>query len=506
MEEEADNDDYTINLLLKKNYNSKKKKREKTSVEEIQKLRNVSPYFSQNPTPQILKGCVGKKTYDKDSEKSTKRLDFSKGKKNIDEILTEFCYKREDDVNNNNKKVDFDLVRDDRLKRKIEEFDNEATGNLFVDDKVYEEMGNCKKKKKDQKNVQVRFVSPYFVQSKRAEDVLKTKDEEKEEVVVVKKKTSKKKPRKKARPSPCLSENAQRLDGGDLLGSKKKSKKSTKKARRLPAPSLSATEKLDEAYMRKDSNNTWKPPQSHYLLLQEQHFSDPWRVIVICMLLNRTSGRQVRGVISDFFKLCPDAKTATEVVTEELEKVIQRLGLHQKRAKMVQRFSQEYLEDGWTHVTQLHGVGKYAADAYAIFCTGKWDRVKPVDHMLNKYWEYLCKIREYREDLFGRNELRSEVGVLGEGKSEIKIATAYTYLNQSFRTSNYSSLLPVPPPSLVEIIAKNGWDSIGDSNAKILNQRWKHVMIAEAEAYLQRCELVRYQTKIMLDTLAYTNV
>lgn len=33
--------------------------------------------------------------------------------------------------------------------------------------------------------------------------------------------------------------------------------------------------------------------------------------------------------------------------------------------------------------------GRYAADAYAIFCTGKWNEVKPKDHVLNKYWDFL---------------------------------------------------------------------------------------------------------------------
>lgn len=32
---------------------------------------------------------------------------------------------------------------------------------------------------------------------------------------------------------------------------------------------------------------------------------------------------------------------------------------------------------------------RYAADAYAIFCTGKWDQVRPNDHMLNHYWKFL---------------------------------------------------------------------------------------------------------------------
>ncbi|KAL9689474.1 hypothetical protein QQ045_009860 [Rhodiola kirilowii] len=29
------------------------------------------------------------------------------------------------------------------------------------------------------------------------------------------------------------------------------------------------------------------------------------------------------------------------------------------------------------------------ADAYAKFCTGKWEQVIPTDHMLNKYWDIL---------------------------------------------------------------------------------------------------------------------
>ncbi|GLU17349.1 hypothetical protein SLE2022_337200 [Rubroshorea leprosula] len=160
-----------------------------------------------------------------------------------------------------------------------------------------------------------------------------------------------------------------------------------------PTNVLSASQKRDEAYMRKTPDNTWKPPRSEKGLLQEDHAHDPWRVLVICMLLNKTSGRQTKGLISDFFTLCPDAKTCTDIATEEIEKLITPLGLQKKRAVALQRFSQEYLSESWTHVTQLHGVGKYAADAYAIFCTGKWDRVRPTDHMLNYYWDFLQSIR-----------------------------------------------------------------------------------------------------------------
>ncbi|KAL6319129.1 hypothetical protein AAG906_011209 [Vitis piasezkii] len=50
--------------------------------------------------------------------------------------------------------------------------------------------------------------------------------------------------------------------------------------------------KLKVAYRRKSPDNNWKPPPSHFHLLQEDHYHDPWRVMVICMLLNCTSGLQ----------------------------------------------------------------------------------------------------------------------------------------------------------------------------------------------------------------------
>lgn len=37
----------------------------------------------------------------------------------------------------------------------------------------------------------------------------------------------------------------------------------------------------------------WVPPVSPYGLIQEQLYQDPWKVLVACMLLNKTGGRQV---------------------------------------------------------------------------------------------------------------------------------------------------------------------------------------------------------------------
>ncbi|XP_058744304.1 methyl-CpG-binding domain protein 4-like protein [Vicia villosa] len=173
-------------------------------------------------------------------------------------------------------------------------------------------------------------------------------------------------------------------EGSSPVPPKMKSKSRGKKTQ----PFLKA-ERYKEAYKRKSPENNWLPPRSHWNLIQEDHFHDPWRVLVICMLLNRTTGAQTKKVLDEFFKLCPDAESCMRVSRDEIQEVIKSLGLQGKRSAMLQRLSCEYLSESWTHVTELHSVGKYAADAYAIFCTGKWDEVEPNDHMLNKYWKFL---------------------------------------------------------------------------------------------------------------------
>ncbi|KAK4437519.1 Methyl-CpG-binding domain protein 4-like protein [Sesamum alatum] len=238
-------------------------------------------------------------------------------------------------------------------------------------------------------------VSPYFA-CPDAEDKVTQKERKTE---------SKKLQARKISPYFCSTQQQEKNETTVSLGGATNSKVQARKTKRKEArtPVLTAAQKRDEAYERKTPDNTWKPPRSPFNLLQEDHAFDPWRVLVICMLLNQTTGLQAGRVLSNFFQLCPNAKTATEVASEDIEEVIWSLGLHKKRALGIQRFSEEYMSESWTHVTDLTGVGKYAADAYAIFCTGKWERVRPVDHMLVKYWEFLSgnlKLTPQDEDDF----------------------------------------------------------------------------------------------------------
>ena len=69
--------------------------------------------------------------------------------------------------------------------------------------------------------------------------------------------------------------------------------------------------------------------------------------------------------------------------------LLQPLGLHEKRAKIIIRFSEEFLTKDWTYPKELYGIGKYGDDSYRIFCLGDWKSVTPNDHKLNFYHKWL---------------------------------------------------------------------------------------------------------------------
>ncbi len=157
---------------------------------------------------------------------------------------------------------------------------------------------------------------------------------------------------------------------------------------------------------------------------------------------------QVRYVLGRLFRLYPtacDLACAGEAQIEALQQLLRPLGLFRKRARMLVRFSKEYLETQvggrgccckarhmhgnwqglhaspcklhgigeyamdvypnsrlpkhhnpplsgtqWVQPEELHGIGKYAADAYRIFCCkGQWRHVKPEDKDLRRYLDWL---------------------------------------------------------------------------------------------------------------------
>jgi methyl-CpG-binding domain protein 4 len=135
---------------------------------------------------------------------------------------------------------------------------------------------------------------------------------------------------------------------------------------------------------------TFVPPVSPYGLLEEELYDNPWKLLIGCLLLNKTSANQVRGVIWDLFALIPTPEAAAALEdTSEIEKIIQPLGLFRKRAVAIKKMSVDYLEKQWRDPKELFNLGQYAADAYFIFCRGMWRDVYPEDKDLKRYRDWL---------------------------------------------------------------------------------------------------------------------
>lgn len=123
-------------------------------------------------------------------------------------------------------------------------------------------------------------------------------------------------------------------------------------------------------------------------LVQERVERDchyPWRVLVCCALLNRTTGAQVRAMFEAFFRACPTPAALLLADDGVLLPMLQPLGLYNRRLSLLRRLTRDY-RDG-KPPEECHGVGQYALDAWAIFVEGRTD-LEPADHMLKPYLEW----------------------------------------------------------------------------------------------------------------------
>jgi len=137
---------------------------------------------------------------------------------------------------------------------------------------------------------------------------------------------------------------------------------------------------------------SWKPPKSPYNLIQEHLWEDPWKIFVACIFCNLTKRVQSEPYMWKFFNKWPTPEKASSADPEEIREMIAPLGLSRRRSVSLVRMSNDYLQKDWKDKPEvLYGVGKYASDAYRIFCKGEWQEVEPKDHALNDYHAWLSQ-------------------------------------------------------------------------------------------------------------------
>lgn len=144
--------------------------------------------------------------------------------------------------------------------------------------------------------------------------------------------------------------------------------------------------------------------ESPFGLLEELTCDDPWKLLLTCMLLNKTTRRQVDPVLFDFLNRWPnyEALLQPSVKLKAVELCVEPCGLHQKRARNIVSFSRQFRElvkagvDTRAlkeeQVFSMSMLGEYSWDAYRLFILG--EVISCRDGALNMYSEWRRGMRE----------------------------------------------------------------------------------------------------------------
>ena len=125
--------------------------------------------------------------------------------------------------------------------------------------------------------------------------------------------------------------------------------------------------------------------QSREILIQEDYVNDPWKMLVCCILLNKTNNKQVRPILSSVFELIPDPMSTIGCDPKVLAAVIKTTGFQNVKASRIIKLSEKWI-NGFKDVSELPGIGRYGKDSWKIFIEGGVDTI-PTDKKLLAYLE-----------------------------------------------------------------------------------------------------------------------
>ena len=135
-----------------------------------------------------------------------------------------------------------------------------------------------------------------------------------------------------------------------------------------------------------------KLPISPYNTRQEQYRDDPWKMLMVCFMLNQTSHKQVDQIREEFFTRYPNAQAFLDAGDSEIVELIKPLGFYNRRCKAWKEFCRQWMDlnteaPTLAQLIELKGVGKYALDSWKVFQLYEYD-TEVEDHVLNWYVEW----------------------------------------------------------------------------------------------------------------------
>lgn len=130
------------------------------------------------------------------------------------------------------------------------------------------------------------------------------------------------------------------------------------------------------------------PPRSPWSLIQEDLWPDEWKILVSCILLNRTTRKHIEPILPRLFLLYPNANSMANASHEMLSEIIAPLGFKNRRAETLVKMSKKYIKKDWAHARELPGIGDYAAAAWEMFCCQTMPESCPKDGALTRVWKW----------------------------------------------------------------------------------------------------------------------
>jgi len=141
------------------------------------------------------------------------------------------------------------------------------------------------------------------------------------------------------------------------------------------------------------------PPTSPYSLIQESLWPDEWKCLVVCVMLNCTSRKQVEKVLPIFFEKWPTAADILKADKEEMSSLLSVLGFKNRRTDRLFKLATAYQKKDWTHVHELPGIGEYASRMWEMFFLDILGDDQPSDGALTLYWKWRKKQEKINSSL-----------------------------------------------------------------------------------------------------------
>lgn len=127
-------------------------------------------------------------------------------------------------------------------------------------------------------------------------------------------------------------------------------------------------------------------------LIQLRYAGDPFRMLACCVLLNKTSRKQLDKIVDELFERWPTPDAMMDADAAELGELIRPLGLWRQRTTSLRKMAAQWDAIGGgtvlpsvAQVYSLYGVGKYAVDSYEMFVRRDPDNVRPTDKELLRW-------------------------------------------------------------------------------------------------------------------------